>query len=286
MRIFPFLVGTLVVLASGYLLLVGLLYWRQDRMLFPATPVRTSPEAAGLGDLVREIALRTPDGETLLGWWRPPEPGRALLVYLHGNGGSLLNRAERARALLRDGRGLLLVSYRGYSGSTGTPSEAGLLVDADTIYRFASSYAPARLVLYGESLGSGVAVDLASRRPVGGVILDAPFTSVTDVAQRLFPWLPVAPLLRTRFRSVDRVAAIGAPLLILHGEKDALIPIDLGERLFVAASEPKRFVRLPDADHVSVLEHGGLATVRAFLDEVEARIASGRPEAPAVPLSP
>lgn len=257
--------------ALGYGALVALLYSQQARLTFPASPLRVPAREAGL-DGFEDVVLTTGDGERLVGWWKPPEPGRALLLYFHGNGGSLFERRFRARMLTRDGRGLLLVSYRGYSGSTGSPSEEGLQRDAEAAWRFLSSWRPEWIVLYGESLGSGVSVWLASRHRVGGIVLDSPFTSVPDVARRHFWFAPVNLLLRTRFPSLDRIGRIGAPLLVLHGERDEVVPIALGERLFAAAPEPKRFVRLAGVGHVSVLEEGGLAHVRAFLDGIESRL--------------
>ncbi len=215
------------------------------------------------------MTLTTEDGETIVGWYKPAAPGRATLLYFHGNGGSLLNRRDRAKLLTEGGRGLLIVSYRGYSGSTGTPSEAGLRIDARTAYAWLAARAPAeRLVLYGESLGSGVAVRLATEKAVAGLILDAPFTSAADVAGHHYWYLPVW-LLRDQYRSIDRIHELKVPLLVIHGDRDGVIPIALGERLFAAAPEPKRFVTLPGVDHVSVLEAGGLGPVRAFLDAVE-----------------
>jgi pimeloyl-ACP methyl ester carboxylesterase len=135
----------------------------------------------------------------------------------------------------------------------------------------AQHVAPERIVLYGESLGSGVAVRLAAERPVAGVILDAPYPSTVDIARIAYWFVPVDWLMRDQFRSIDIIGQIKAPLLMLHGERDGVIPIALGERLFTAAPEPKRFVRLPGVDHVSVLERGGIGSVRAFLEEAEAQ---------------
>jgi hypothetical protein len=253
--------GALVVLAYTF---------QRSLQYFPST-ARVNPAAVGLTGFA-DIMLQTADGESVVAWWKPPEPGRAVLVYFHGNGGSLWNRQDRARRLTSDGRGLLLASYRGYSGSTGSPSEEGLRRDAEAAYRFvAGRYEPARIVLYGESLGTGVAVRLAAERPVGGLILDAPFTSVLDVARRHYWYLPVDWLLRDKFRSTDHIASLKAALLVLHGDRDGIIPLELGEALYAAAPEPKRFVRLPGVGHAEVLERGGLAAVRSFLDEVEGR---------------
>ena len=258
-----------IALAALYAALVGVLALNQRALLYPRSTGRAAVSAAGLAGFA-DVTIATADGERIVAWWKPPEPGRATLLYFHGNGGSLLNRRDRARLLTADGRGLLLVSYRGYSGSTGSPTEEGLREDARAAYAWlAERVEPRRIVLYGESLGSAVAVHLAAERPVGGVILDAPFTSATDVARLHYWYAPVDLLLFDRHRSVEAIGGLKAPLLVLHGDRDGIVPIDLGERLFDAAPEPKRFVRLPGVDHVSTLEGGGLGPVRDFLAAVE-----------------
>jgi fermentation-respiration switch protein FrsA (DUF1100 family) len=263
-----FLFGLILVTLALYGAVVALFYMSQGALLYPAGREKVSARAAGLSGF-EDVTLTTDDGERIVGWYKPAEPGRATLLYFHGNGGSLLNRRDRAQLLTEGGRGLLLVSYRGYSGSTGTPTETGLRTDARTAYDWLAARAPAeKIVLYGESLGSGVAVRLATERPVAGLILDAPFTSTADVAGHHYWYLPVW-LLRDQYRSIDRIHEVRAPLLVMHGNRDGVIPIALGERLFEAAPEPKRFLKLAGVDHVSALEQGGLAPVRAFLDEVE-----------------
>lgn len=261
----------LLVAVLLYVALVGLIWSQERRFLFPASNLRASAADAGLAGF-QDVAIDTPDGEHLVGWWQPPEPGRVVFLYLHGNGGSLLNRRGRVRALAEGGRGILIVSYRGYSGSTGQPSEAGLRTDARAIYAWLGRYDPARIVLYGESLGTGVAIRLATEERVGGIVLDSPFTSTADVAKTLFWYVPVTLLMQDQFRSIDRIAGIRAPLLVLHGERDGLIPIAQSKILFDAAPEPKRYVRLPGVDHVGVLENGGLAEVRLFADGIEAEL--------------
>ena len=266
------LVRFLAIAAALYLGFVALLYLMERTFLYPASSYRTTAAEAGLAGF-QDLTLATGDGERLVAWWKAPESGRAVLVYFHGNGGSLWNRRLRARLLTEDGRGLLMVSYRGYSGSTGAPTESGLREDARAAYAWATERVEAsRLVLYGESLGSGVAVRLASERPVGGVVLEAPYTSTADIAKLTYWFVPVDLLMRDQFRSIELIDDIKAPLLVLHGERDGLIPIRLGQRLYEAAREPKRFVRLPGVGHLDVLEAGGLAPLRAFLDEVEGRI--------------
>jgi len=266
------LVGALVAAVAAYAVLVALLFVMQRSLLFPGASF-----GAGLADGgeppsgFEAVVLAAEDGERLAAWWRAPTPGRAVLLYFHGNGGALHNRRHRVVALTADGLGLLIVSYRGYAGSTGTPSEEGLVRDARAAYDWVAARAPgAPIVLYGESLGSGVAVRLATERRVAGLVLETPFTSAVDVARIGFWFVPVGLLMRDRFDSASRIAGIGAPLLILHGERDAVVPLALGARLFAAAQEPKRFVRLPGVRHSEVLERGGLAPTLAFLAEIEA----------------
>jgi fermentation-respiration switch protein FrsA (DUF1100 family) len=262
------LIGLAVLL---YAALVALLFLMERTFLYPASMERVAAPQAGLGDF-QDLTLTTSDGERLVAWWKPPQPGRVILLYFHGNGGSLSNRRHRVRLLTEDGRGLLIVSYRGYSGSTGTPTESGLREDARTAHAWlAKQYTPERIVLYGESLGSGVAVRLASERPVGGLVLEAPYTSTADVAKLTYWFVPIDLLMRDQFRSIEAIAYVPKPLLVLHGEQDGLIPIRLGEKLYEAAPGPKRFIRLPDVGHLDALERGGLEPVRAFLREVEAK---------------
>ena len=205
-----FLFGFILVALGGYAAIVAFFYLAQAALLYPAGREKIGAGAAGLPDF-EDVTLTTEDGETIVGWYKPAAPGRATLLYFHGNGGSLLNRRDRAVMLTEGGRGLLIVSYRGYSGSTGTPSEAGLRIDARTAYAWLAARAPAeRLVLYGESLGSGVAVRLATEKPVAGLILDAPFTSAADVAGHHYWYLPVW-LLRDQYRSIDRIHELKSP---------------------------------------------------------------------------
>lgn len=266
------------VAAALYAGLVALLFFSQASLLYPASGRQSTAAEAGLSGF-EDLVLRTEDGERLVAWWKPPQPGRALILYFHGNGGSLWNRRFRARSLAEGGRGILLASYRGYSGSTGIPTEDGLRRDARAAYDWAArAYEPSRLVLYGESLGSGVAVRLASERAVGGLILDAPFTSAADVAALAYWFVPVHWLMRDQYRSIEIIGQVKAPILIMHGDRDEVVPFALGERLYAAAPQPKRFVRLPNVSHSRVLESGGREAVEAFLAEIESAFLNPPPD--------
>jgi fermentation-respiration switch protein FrsA (DUF1100 family) len=255
----------LIIAAAAYAGLIALLYVAQRSLMYFPERLRTSPAAAGLPE-AHEISLTTRDRETVIVWYVPPRGEKPVVLYFPGNGGALRHRVARFRAVIADGNGLIALSYRGYGGSTGTPTEAGLIADAEAAYAFASARYPAeRIVLWGESLGSAVAVALATGHKVGRIVLEGSFTSAVDVAARTYWFLPVRLLMKDQFRSDLRIAEVTAPLLFLHGTRDRVAPIALAERLYALANEPKRFVRFSDAGHNDLDLHGALDAVRAFL---------------------
>jgi len=255
----------LIAAVLGYGGLLVLMYAFQRALQYFPDRTRTPPAMAGLPQ-AEEVALKTSDGETVIAWHVPPKGEQPVVLYFHGNGGALNLRASRFTWLVAEGYGLLALSYRGYGGSSGTPSEAGLIRDAQALYDYAAARYPARrLVPFGESLGTAVAVALAAERPVGGLILDAPFTSAADVGAAAYPFAPVRWLMKDPFRSDLRIGRVHAPLLVIHGAGDRIVPIAFGERLFALANEPKRFVRFPAGNHVDLDDHGAADAVRPFL---------------------
>jgi fermentation-respiration switch protein FrsA (DUF1100 family) len=241
------------------------MYVAQRSLMYYPEQQRTSPVEIGLLD-VQEIILDTADGEKVIVWYAPPKRDLPLILYFHGNGGALRHRADRFRTLIGDGYGLVALSYRGYGGSTGSPSEAGLIADAQAAYAFAvTRTAPERIVAFGESLGSGVAVALAATHRVGRLVLESPFTSAADIGARVYWFLPVRLLIKDPFRSDERIGKVTIPLLVLHGARDGVIPIAFGERLFSLANEPKQFVRFAEGGHNDLDRHGARDAVRRFL---------------------
>jgi fermentation-respiration switch protein FrsA (DUF1100 family) len=256
-----------VVLASvGYLGGLVVLFFVQRAFIFPIPQtVRTTPQAAGFPEAEEQL-LTTADGERVIVWHVPAKPGHAVVIYFAGNGDFLAGLAGRFRAITSDGTGLVALSYRGYAGSSGRPSEHGLLQDAAAAYAFTSArYGADRIVAWGFSIGSGVAVALAADQPVGKLILEAPYTSMVDIAGPLLPIVPVRWLIRDQFRSDQRIGRVSAPLLIMHGARDATIPISFGERLFALAHEPKQFVRFHDGDHNNLDDYGAIERARDFI---------------------
>ena len=258
---------TLIVVLVGYFGVAAALYLAQRSLMYFPDPGRILPAVAGL-DGAEEILLTTADSERIVAWHKPPQGDRPIVLYLHGNGGNLSHRVERFRGLTADGIGLVAIDYRGYGGSSGRPTEAGLVMDAETAYAFATArYGADRIAIWGESLGTGVAVALAAERPAGHLVLEAPFTSTVDIAARQYPFLPVRLLMKDQFRSDLRISAVKAPLLILHGGRDPIVPIADGERLFGLAQEPKRFLRFPQGEHENLDQFGALAAAKAFIEE-------------------
>src|ERR1700716_2917575 len=217
----------LVILAIvGYLGGLAVLFFKQREFIFPIPQtLRTAPEAAGFPE-AEEHVLTTADGEKVIIWHVPAQPGHAVVIYFPGNGDFLAGSVGRFRAIASDGTGLVALSYRGYAGSSGQPSERGLLQDAAAAYAFATArYGADKIVVWGFSLGTGVAVAIAAEQPVGGLILEAPYTSIADVAASMFWFMPVRWVMRDQFRSDARIARVKAPLLIMHGTNDPAIPI-------------------------------------------------------------
>jgi len=262
---------------GGYVAFVVALYFGQRTMLYFPRSTPVSPAAAGLPE-AEEVVLTTSDGERVIAWHVPPRPGRPVVIYFHGNAEVVATQVARHRDLIAGGAGLLALSYRGYMGSTGTPTEDGLSRDAEATYQFAASrYSWDRIALWGHSLGSGVAVALAATHPVAQLILEAPFSSTADVAASMFPVVPVRWLMHDQYHSDRRIGAVKASILILHGERDVVVPIRFGERLFALAPEPKRFVRYPAGGHDDLDAYGAGAEARRF-------IAEANPAVPAEPL--
>jgi uncharacterized protein len=231
--------------------LVALLWSQQRRLIyFPARgPV---PSAASVLPGAQDVVLETADGLRLGAWYLPaPGGGPAVLVF-NGNGGNRTGRAPLAAALHRAGLSVLLFDYRGYGENRGSPTEEGLALDAAAARDWLADRAEVddrRLVYFGESLGAAVALRLAIEHPPAALVLRSPFTSLADAGRLHFPWLPVGRLLLDRYPSLSRIADLAAPLLVIAGDRDRIVPATMSRRLLDAAPEPKRFVMIPGADH-------------------------------------
>lgn len=254
--------GTVIV----YLMVLAILFFMQREMLFHRTTAPPMLNDAALVQRREIVCLTTADGLNLRSWYfRAGRDGAPVVLFLHGNAGDIGNHLPFARFLIAAGYGVLALEYRGYGGNPGSPSEAGLLDDARAGFAFLRSQAipDSGIVLFGESLGTGVAVAMAAEHAVGAMILRSPYTSMPDVAARAFWYLPARWLVRDRFDSLSKIARSKAPLFIFHGADDALIPIGLGRELFAAAPEPKTWLTVEGVGHNDVQTP---AAERAVLD--------------------
>jgi len=248
-RVVARLLALTVVLAAAVLVL----FWLTQRrmMYFPAEGVPT-PAQVGL-PLAEVVTFATDDGLMLNGWFVPSErSGAVTVIVFNGNAGNRAYRSDLAVRIAAGGMAVLLFDYRGYGENPGSPTEEGLALDARAARRYVLSREDVdarRLVYFGESLGSAVAVRLAVEHPAHAVILRSPFTSFVDMGRLHYPFLPVRWLLRDRYPSLDRIAQIASPLLVIAGSNDAIVPISQSRRLFEAAREPKRLVIVEGADH-------------------------------------
>ena len=263
-RIARLLLRSVAVLAAVYVMAVGYMYFFQRDFVFRPHGTLTPPQDLGL-DGITAAQVRMRDGTAITVWHRPPDdPQKPTVVYFHGNGGNLSGRAARHQQIIDSGFGLYAPTYRGYPGAGGDPSEAALVADAlEHFDRVAAS--TDSVVLHGESLGTGVAVAVASERDASALVLEAPYTGAADIAASTYPWLPVHWLMKDPFLSRDRIGDVQEPLLVVHGTQDRIIPFAQGQALFGMANEPKQMLVVDGASHSDLWAKGLWPTAIEFL---------------------
>lgn len=250
------IVATLIVAA-----ILMLLVAHSNSLVYHPYTEQVAPNFAN----TQAVRIETEDGERIVAWYRAPDEGQPIFLFFDGNAGRPQIWEGRWRRITESGAGFLAVYYRGYSGSTGSPSEQGLRLDARAGYDWliAHGYTVDNIVIHGFSLGSGVAVQLAAERPARALILEAPFTGVEDVAATHFSLARY--LIRDDWRSRDYIGRVQMPVLIVHGDADSVIPFSQGERLFELAPEPKQFVRMLGSDHATLVRDGIYDHIWPFL---------------------
>ena len=235
--------------ATAYLALCALVYIFQDRLIFlPSRTIDATP--AQYGWAYDEVKIAVLPAEKIYGWYFPsnqPTDSQKTILFCHGNAGNISHRLSTVRLFLDLGANVLLFDYRGYGRSDGRPSEANAYADGLAAFNWlvqTKGVKPENIFLFGRSLGGAVAVELATRVKCGGVILESTFTSVADLGQKLYPFLPIRPLVRTRFDSVAKISSLTCPVLVAHSSEDELIPFEMGQRLYDSVQSPRRFVEL------------------------------------------
>jgi len=235
-----------------YLIVLVLMFsFQRDFIYFPQPEIE-SPEFYGLNNF-EETRLPNNEGVEGKAWHNDFKERETTILYFHGNAETLSNNVDLYKKLDAAGLGVFAVTYRGYGGSEGKPSETGNYIDAEAAIKTISrDIDPSKLVVVGRSLGTGIAVDLAAKHDLGGVVLISPFTSLADIGAKQFPFIPARYLLLDRYDSLQKIAKVDEKLRIVHGSKDNLVPIALGKELYNAANEPKEFITLEGVGHNDV----------------------------------
>lgn len=268
----------IAILVAAAALGVGFLAVTQRQFLYFPQP-REMPPIASVFANGEEVRFTTTDGLSLAGWFVPAATGgRApAVLVLNGNAGNRFHRAPLAHALSRAGFAVLLFDYRGYGGNPGSPTERGLLTDARAAARYLAARDDVdarRIAYFGESLGAAVAVALATEAPPAVLVLRSPFTSLADMRKLHYPLLPFDFLLLDRYPAIDQIARVTAPVLVIAGERDEVVPPAHSRRLFDAANEPKRFLLVPTAHH----NDPALLSGARLVDEIVRFVSTGSEE--------
>jgi alpha-beta hydrolase superfamily lysophospholipase len=249
-RMMQILQSVLFILISTWLLLSLLLFLFQSKFVyFPLPGQAATPADIGLA--YEEVLLTTSDNVRIHGWYLPHPTPRATVLFLHGNGGNVSHRLEKLSLFHQLGLSTFIIDYRGYGLSAGMPSEQGTYLDAEAAWMYLADQKNIRsesVILYGESLGGGVGAWLAGRYTPGALVLESPFTSITDIARHYYPYLPVTLLTRIHYPTLERLKDIRCPVLVIHSQADEIIPYSHGRTIYQAANIPKSFLEI-NGDH-------------------------------------
>jgi len=241
------LMNWLIIIAVLYISMSLFLCWRESSMIYyPVREMGLTPATLELNFI--DVNLTASDGVKINGWFIPSLATNApTILFFHGNAGNIADRGDKLAIFRHLHANVFIIDYRGYGRSEGTPNEAGTYRDAQAAYDYLTktlNLEPRTILLYGESLGAAIAVELATKNSVAGVVIEEPFTSVGDVGHKMFSFLPVRWLVRNKYDNLSKISQINAPLLIFHSRQDDLFPYEFSERLFAAARDPKRLIEL------------------------------------------
>jgi fermentation-respiration switch protein FrsA (DUF1100 family) len=242
--------SVIFIIITVWVSLCLLIYFFQDKLVyFPHNKVETTPTAISLQH--EDITLTTNDGVQLNAWWIPHPDSRATLLFFHGNAGNISHRLNSIGIFHRLGLSVFIIDYRGYGNSTGTPSEQGTYIDAETAWNYLvneKNIPPENIIIFGRSLGGAVATELAEKHTSAALIVESSFSSITDIGKHYYPYLPTRLLARIKYPTINRIPNIKSPVLIIHSIEDDIIPYENGKLLYEAAKEPKSFLQI-NGDH-------------------------------------
>jgi len=255
-----------VLLCAGLygLLVLGVYIFQARLLFFPDQPGRHHVQVpTDIGLHYETVRILTADGVTLDGWFVPADKARGVILFFHGNAGNISHRLDSLRIFNKLGLNTLIIDYRGYGSSTGTPSETGTYLDAEAAWRYLVEechFSPRDIIIFGRSLGGAVAVHLASQQDPAALIAESTFTSVPDLAAELYPWLPARWLSRFQYNSLRKIKSVNCPVLVVHSSQDEIIPARHGSRIFAAARAPKEFLKISGSHDNGFLTSGRVYT--------------------------
>lgn len=258
----------LLLTAVGYVLILGLLFFFQRKLQYIPMGKVGPVSFYNLDDFAEE-KITTEDGIKILSWYKPAKKNEKIILYFHGNAGNLGDRAHKFDSFAKNGFGVLAITYRGYSGSEGKPSEEGLMNDGRAAFKFLldKGYSPQDIIVFGESLGSAVAVQLASKFDFYALILESPLASIADIAQKTYWFVPVNLLLKDKFESIKFAPKISSPTLIFHGTNDLVVAYSEGQKLFETIKSPKKFITVEGGGHLNFGDEFLLEEIKFFLSK-------------------
>ncbi|MEE8321672.1 MAG: alpha/beta hydrolase [Gammaproteobacteria bacterium] len=252
------LLSIIFITVSVLVLLSAILYFLQPNFVyFPTASLVTTPQLIQLD--YEDVSIKTEDSIHLHGWYIPHDTPRATLLFLHGNGGNISHRLESLAIFHELGLSILIIDYRGYGQSEGTPSEHGTYLDAEAAWNYLlneKKLSGHEIIIFGRSMGGTIATWLASRQQSRAVILESTFTSIADMGKHYYPYLPVSLLTRIKYASIDRISSIPQPSLFIHSPSDDIVPYTLGRKLFDAATGPKTFLEIRGTHNEGFLMSG------------------------------
>ena len=256
------------VAAVLYLLALLIIFMMQRQFMYFPPASHPGLSSTGLTEMV-DVKIANVDGSELSSWWHPPEPGQAVVIFFHGNGSSIYGGRFIYQHLIAEDFGVLAAEYPGYPGSQGSPTERSLIAAAEAHYDFVTKQgvSPDQIYLYGTSLGAGVSVQLAARKPVGKIVIEAPFNSMLDMTRIRMPLFAYWPVVKDKYRSDQALKNLDVPILWVHGTSDRVIPIAQGQKLFDGYDGPKEQMIIGNGSHVNLWVSGGRERITDFLKQ-------------------
>ena len=259
----------LFVIIFSYLAILFFIYFNQRNLLYHPSENNYLNEKANF--VYEEVYIPSTENN-LKGWFHKKNLTKnKTLVFFHGNAGSLENRIYKLNLIKDFDLNFLIIAYRGFSGNKGKPTEKGLYEDALSALKWLKnnhSIKDKDIIIYGESLGTSISIEVSQNKKYSGIILESPFTSMTDAAKHYYPYLPVSLLLKDKYDSIEKIKNINIPILVMHGKKDKIIPFEMGKKIFESANQPKFFYSPDNDDHMMNYDENLLKAIKSFLKKI------------------